>query len=133
MAVLGKGTTLAIAGTSWVEDNIQSIDIGDITRTVEETTHLGTTQDGDGNIWKTFIPGVKDGGTMSLTVQYATDNPPPIGEAGAAATITVEDGSTFVGTVFNTDNATTLDTGLTRQELTFKVSGDFTFTSAYTP
>lgn len=99
MTHLGKTTTIADPS-----GNLANVDsIGDISLTADEieTTTYGA------SLWKTFMQGLKDGGSFDLTLNYDSTDPSHnrllqafnSGES-KQYTITFPDASTFVFTAF---------------------------------
>lgn len=81
MADEGTGATVTFGTSTWTGE-IVDISWNGVTRSVLDTTHLGTTTA------KTFQVGdLYDAGEMTLTVNYDPDVPPPY--ASAAETITL--------------------------------------------
>lgn len=98
---LGSGGTITF-GTSNLTLQWRSIDIGEVTRAVVDTTHLGTTQTSTNQAGsRTFIPG--DHQEISeISVEFHWD-PSALALVDAAAetvTITYPDTSTLAGSGF---------------------------------
>lgn len=70
MALFGQGTVLkmpdpVVANTYIAVAEVQNVDGPGITRDSVEITHLNS----DGG-WREFMPGLKDGGELSFTLQF---------------------------------------------------------------
>jgi len=125
----GTGASVTF-GTSSFTANITAINGEAIERPAIDTTHLGTTTA------RTFIPGdLVDHGTLTLEIQFAPDDSPPIKLAAETITVTFPlsaGGATAANWAFS-GFATSFSYGVPLEELmtgslTLKVTGDITAT-----
>lgn len=132
MADVGTGGSVAF-GTSSFTAAWQSIEWDEVTRTVVDTTHLGTT----GGM--TYMPGdLHETGGVTVEIQYDPDAQPPYTTAAETVTVTypVPSGSTNGATVEGSGFVDSFTPGgMTVDELMtatmhIKFSGSLTFTDA---
>ena len=93
----GYATTISAAG---VTGNVRNISISAEVETVDITTMSSS------GGWRQFVPGIKDGGEITVEVLYDETQIDTIegniGSSSSAFTITFPDGSTWTGSAFIT-------------------------------
>lgn len=125
----GHGTVLSGA-TTGVIGLIRSMDRGGLERDDIETSTMDSIDK-----WRTFIPGMKNAGELSMELLYKKENAEKVLTAFEADaedwTITYPCGSTFVcsGYLRASSDAIPYDAEIT-QSVTLKLSGKPTFTAA---
>lgn len=133
MATSGVGTTFSKrnAGSSVTYTKIaevKSIEGPSATRSFLETTSLDAV---DG--WRTYIPGFKDLGTLTMTVNYTKAGYSALladfnSEAINNYKIALPDNTTIVFDAFLTDLPLTIPEDLITMNLTFRITGKPTIT-----
>lgn len=126
---LGYGTTLSGATTGSIAE-IVSIEIDGMEADEVDVTTMDST-----NGWKEFLAGLKDAGSMTLTLVFEAANYAKILAAFAgtaeAWTITLPEGSTFVctGWIKSAGNMSVPVEGRIENTATLRWSGEPTFTA----
>lgn len=86
---VGHGTTITFGTSGWT-GNIESVTWGGISRTVIETSHMGTAAAGANKFGnRTYVPGdLVAPGQITLAVHFNPQTNPPIGAAAETITVT---------------------------------------------
>jgi len=129
MAKLGCGATLSGSVTGAFGE-IMSISLPDQKRDDIDITTMDSTE-----MWREFMPGLRDAGALNMTVLYEKTNYNKVQTAFTADaetwTITLPDGSTFASSGYINANGgeIPLDEKI-QQTVTMKLSGKPTFVPA---
>lgn len=132
MAIPGHSTKLEYSTSpeTWVEiENVEEVTPGAISIDDIETSHMQSTDQ-----YKTFMPGWKDAGEATATVQYdETQHAALMARIGVSGgfRVTLQDGSTITFDGYIKGVAVTVEReGKVLTELTIKASGKPTFAAA---
>ena len=133
MAISGVGTTFAKrnAGSSvsyTTISEVKNIEGPSATRAFLDTTSLDAT---DG--WRTYIPGFKDLGTLTMTINYTKTGYSALLADFSAETpnnykITLPDSTTITFDAFLTDLPLTIPEDIITMNVTFRITGKPTTT-----
>lgn len=133
MAISGVGTTFAkkAAGSSVVYNpiaEVKNIEGPSASKAFLDTTTLDAT---DG--WRTYIPGFKDLGTLTMTLNYTKTGYSALladlsSDVVNSYKITLPDGTTIVFDAFLTDLPLTIPEDVVTISATFRISGKPTTT-----